>query len=363
MPRPDKSKARPKLVKQAPTPKASTTGRLLGVLLLLVLLAGIMGGIWIYNAVSQPLPLRTVPLDFELGPGSVRRVADQLEQQGVIDSPLLFRAVSRVTGAERHIIAGSYTLTTAPSLLQLLKKLTDGDVTSVSFTLIEGANWRAFRKLLDDNPAIRHDSAGMTDAQLLAALKIDAPTPEGMFFPDTYHVDRGSSDLKLLAHAHDRMQKKLDAAWAQRAPDLLLKTPYEALILASLVEKETGHAPDRPLVASVFLNRLKAGMRLQTDPTVIYGMGERYTGALHKVDLETDTVYNTYTRAGLPPTPIAFPGQASLLAAVQPATSRALYFVSRGDGSSQFSESLNQHNAAVRKYILQTAPVSGASAP
>ena len=200
MPRPNKTRQppRPKLVKAAPQRNASTLGRMLGIALLLGLLAAVMAGIYLYNAVSQPLPLRTVPLDFELGPGSGRRVADQLVQQGVIDQPVLFRLLSRATGSERHIIAGSYTLSSAPSMLELLKKLTDGDVTSVSVTLIEGANWRTFRQMLDASPVIRHDTAGMTDAQLLTALKIDALTPEGMFFPDTYHVDRGSSDLKLL---------------------------------------------------------------------------------------------------------------------------------------------------------------------
>ncbi len=334
---------------------ASPSGRFTGLLLLTLLIILILAGIGAYNAIVVPQQ-QTMPLDFELEPGSTRKVAEQLEAQGVIQSPLTFRVLARLTGAERKLKAGSYTLSTPTSLIDLIRKLTDGDTAMISFTLIEGANWRGLRTALNNSPDLRHDTQAMTDAQLLAALKIDASSPEGQFFPDTYHIDRGSADLKLLARAHERMQKKLDAAWNKRAPDLMLKTPYEVLIVASLVEKETGHAPDRPLVAGVFLNRLKTGMRLQTDPSVIYGMGESYTGALHKVDLETDTPWNTYTRAGLPPTPIANPGEASLLAAVQPANTRALYFVSRGDGSSQFSESLADHNAAVRKYIL--APTS-----
>ncbi|MBB5189297.1 UPF0755 protein [Silvimonas terrae] len=334
-----------------PANTASPSGRFTGLLLLTLLIILILGGIGAYNAIVVPQQ-QTTPLDFELEPGSTRKVAEQLEAQGVIQSPLTFRILARLTGAERKLKAGSYTLSTPTSLIDLIRKLTDGDTAMISFTLIEGANWRSLRTALNNSPDLRHDTQAMTDAQLLATLKIDASSPEGQFFPDTYHIDRGSTDLKLLVRAHERMQKKLDAAWNKRAPDLLLKTPYDVLIMASLVEKETGHAPDRPLVAGVFLNRLKTGMRLQTDPSVIYGMGESYTGALHKVDLETDTPWNTYTRAGLPPTPIANPGEASLLAAVQPANTRALYFVSRGDGSSQFSESLADHNAAVRKYIL-----------
>ncbi|WP_188698677.1 endolytic transglycosylase MltG [Silvimonas amylolytica] len=337
-----------------PVKTASPSGRFAGLLLLTLLMVLIAGGIGAYNAIVAPQQEQT-PLDFELEPGSTRKVAEQLEAQGVIQSPFTFRLVARLTGAERKLKAGSYTLTAPTSLLDLIRKLTDGDTAMISFTVIEGTNWRGLRTALNSNPDLRHDSQPMADAQLLATLKIDASSPEGQFFPDTYHIDRGSSDVKLLARAHERMQKKLDAAWEKRAPDLALKTPYDVLIMASLVEKETGHAPDRPLVAGVFLNRLKTGMRLQTDPSVIYGLGEGYTGTLRKVDLETDTPWNTYTRAGLPPTPIANPGEASLLAAVQPANTRALYFVSRGDGSSQFSESLADHNAAVRKYILNSA--------
>ncbi|WP_283148409.1 endolytic transglycosylase MltG [Silvimonas soli] len=338
----------------------SRSGRVFGLILLLLLIGAVLAGILAYNVVSAPQPQQT-PLDFELEPGSGRKVAEQLQAQGVIESPLEFRLLARLTGAERKLKAGSYTLTQPISLLDLLRKLTDGDTAMLSFTLVEGANWRTLRTALDANPDLRHETQNMSDSDLLAALKIDASSPEGQFFPDTYHVDRGSSDLKLLVRAHERMQKKLDAAWQKRAPDLSLKSPYEALIMASLVEKETGHAPDRPMVAGVFLNRLKTGMRLQTDPSVIYGLGTSYNGSLRKSDLEADTPWNTYTRAGLPPTPIANPGEAALLAAVQPANTRALYFVSRGDGSSQFSENLSEHNAAVRKYIL-SAPAKPAAA-
>ncbi|WP_432721562.1 endolytic transglycosylase MltG [Jeongeupia wiesaeckerbachi] len=320
--------------------------QLLVLMLVLVIAAG--GGLYWYAVTPQS---QKVPLTFNVGPGSVTRIADQLEKQGATDSALLFRVLARLSGQETRLKAGVYRMDAPTSPWALIDKLARGDVVEVAFTIVEGWNWRDVRRALVAETQLGNDLAPLDDAALLKALKIDASSPEGLFFPDTYHVNPGSSELALLERAHARMQTKLDAVWAQRAPDLPVKSPQDALIMASLVEKETGHGGDRPMIAGVFANRLKIGMRLQTDPTVIYGMGEAYTGKLRKVDLQTDTPYNTYTRAGLPPTPIAMPGEASLMAAVRPATTSALYFVSRGDGTSQFSSSLEEHNTAVNRYI------------
>jgi UPF0755 protein len=236
----------------------------------------------------------------------------------------------------------------------VLQKLARGDVNEYVATIIEGWTFRHMRAELDANPALKHDTAGMSDADLLAAIGApEAPigNGEGLFFPDTYLFDKNTSDLDIYRRAYRLMKLRLDEAWAARAPGLPYKTPYDALTMASIIEKETGKASDRPMVSAVFANRLRAGMPLQTDPTVIYGLGDSYAGRLKKRDLQTDTPYNTYTRMGLPPTPIALPGVASLQAALNPAQTTALYFVSRGDGSSIFSDTLGDHNKAVDKYI------------
>jgi UPF0755 protein len=205
---------------------------------------------------------------------------------------------------------------------------------------------------LEADPDVKHTLGGRSEADIAALLGVQGGSLEGWLFPDTYRFSPGSSDVEILRRAHAAMVKRLDGAWAARDPDLPLATPYEALILASIVEKETALAAERPLVASVFVNRLRKGMRLQTDPTVIYGMGERYDGNIRRKDLAEDTPWNTYTRDGLPPTPIAMPGAASLRAAVQPAQTSFLYFVGRGDGTHEFSRTLEEHNRAVAKYQL-----------
>ncbi|MCX7205426.1 MAG: endolytic transglycosylase MltG [Proteobacteria bacterium] len=329
----------------------SIFGRTLGRLFLLMIALIAVLAIWLYQYASTPLEHRVQ--DFVVESGGVRKVADQLVKQGVIDQALPFLLLARVTAKDKLLKAGSYTISSALSPWQLLEKLSNGDTTTLTFTLIEGWKWTDLRKALNSHPHLRHDSALMSDIELLAELGISALSPEGLFFPDTYHVDKGSSDLKLLARANQRMQSKLDKAWAERSQNVQLKTPYEALILASLVEKETGLAADRPLIAGVFANRLRIGMRLQTDPAVMYGVGESLDGRLRKIDLLTDTPYNTYTRSGLPPTPIAMVGGAALKAVMHPASTTALYFVAKGDGSSVFSNNLDEHNSAVRKYILR----------
>jgi UPF0755 protein len=234
--------------------------------------------------------------------------------------------------------------------LALLDKLTRGDVTQGELLLAEGKTFRQFRTLLNEHPDLDHDTLKLSDAKILSLLGAKEAHPEGLFFPDTYLFNKGSSDIDVLRRAYKAMQPKLAAAWERRETTLPVKTPYELLILASIVEKETGLPADRPQVAAVFVNRLRRGMLLQTDPTVIYGLGERFDGNLRKVDLQTDTPWNTYTRAGLPPTPIAMPGLASLQAAAKPPPSDMLYFVARGDGSSEFSATLDEHNSAVARY-------------
>ena len=223
-------------------------------------------------------------------------------------------------------------------------------MTQGELTLVEGWTFRQWRGRLDRHPDLRHDTAGLSEAQLLERLGIRSSSLEGQLFPDTYLFDKQSSDLDLLARAHRAMRRKLDAEWSQRQQDLPYKSPQEALIMASIIEKETGREADRSLVAAVFVNRLRKGMLLQTDPTVIYGLGDGFDGNLRKRDLQSDSPYNTYMRAGLPPSPIAMPGLASLKAALNPAATDVLYFVARGDGSSEFSRTLDEHNRAVNKY-------------
>ncbi|MFI4925360.1 MAG: endolytic transglycosylase MltG, partial [Vicinamibacteria bacterium] len=264
--------------------------------------------------------------------------------------PLLLTTLGRLKGVDRQNKAGQSAFEGTLDLDRLLARLTAGDVTQSSITFVEGTTAAEMLRRIAQEPTVGHALAAKAPAEIAAALGIDAPSLEGQFFPDTYFYAAGSADRALLARAHGKLKERLDAAWKRRAPDLPLATPYEALILASIVEKETGRAADRPMIASVFLNRLKRGMRLQTDPTVIYGLGDAFDGNLRKRDLETDTPYNTYTRDGLPPTPIALPSQAALDAVVDPPASPYLYFVARGDGTSEFSANLNDHNRAVAKY-------------
>jgi UPF0755 protein len=264
--------------------------------------------------------------------------------------PSLLYLWFRVSGQARDIKAGSYELEPGLSPHRLLTKLARGEEALQSVTLVEGWTFKQFRAALAKEPHMKPETHGLPDSELMSRIGRPGQHPEGRFFPDTYTYARGSSDVAVLQRALRAMDKRLAAAWEQRSPEAAAKSPEEALILASIVEKETGKSADRPLVSAVFNNRLRLGMRLQTDPTVIYGMGDAFDGNLRRADLQNDTPWNTYTREGLPPTPIAMPGKASLLAAVQPAPSKAVYFVARGDGSSQFSQTLEEHNRAVNKF-------------
>jgi UPF0755 protein len=277
-------------------------------------------------------------------------VGVQVQQAGVTVNPALLYWWFRLSGQARQIKAGNYELERGTTPISLLSKLVRGEEALRSVTLVEGWNFRQVREALRKAEQLKPLTEGMMPEELMQQVGKPGLAPEGRFFPDTYTYAKGSTDLALLQRAARAMDKKLEAAWAQRAPQTLLKSPDEALILASIVEKETGRSGDRSQIAAVFSNRLRIGMRLQTDPTVIYGLGPLFDGNLRKADLLADTPWNTYTRTGLPPTPIAMPGRGALLAAVQPADSKALYFVARGDGSSQFSATLDEHNRAVNKY-------------
>ncbi|MDO8413473.1 MAG: endolytic transglycosylase MltG [Gallionellaceae bacterium] len=301
--------------------------------------------------ITRPLPLSAIPLQFSLIPGSsLKSVARQMQQAGVLSEDWTFVWLTRLSGLSTQIKAGNYQLETAVTLLELMNIVTQGQVTQNEISIIEGWTFNQFRTALNTHLAVRHDSIALTEREILQRIGIREEQAEGLFFPDTYYFSNGTSDLILLKRAYATMQQHLQQSWQTRSAGLPLKSPYQALILASIVEKETGKTADRSLIAAVFINRLRRGMMLQTDPTVIYGLGDKFDGNLHKRDLHMDTPYNTYTRAGLPPTPIALPGLAALQATLHPASSDALYFVSRGDGSSEFSATLTQHNRAVNRY-------------
>jgi len=281
---------------------------------------------------------------------SVAGVAQAVARSGLRVRPELLHVWFRLSGESRQIKAGSYEIERGTTPRGLLRKLVNGEESLFTLTLVEGWTFRQVRAALAAAPQLAHDTAGLSQAALMDRLGRPGLHPEGRFFPDSYSYAKGSSELKLLARAMREMDRRLQSAWALRAADSPLQNAEQALILGSIVEKETGTPADRGLIAAVFTNRLRAGMMLQTDPTVIYGLGEAFDGNLRKRDLLTDTPWNTYIRHGLPPTPIAMPGQDALRAAVAPAKTQALYFVARGDGSSQFSNSLPEHNRAVDKY-------------
>ena len=324
------------------------TFKLILLVLILAFLSAIAGATWF---TVHHLPMHSVPTAFSVPPGASLRMAAQAIEAAGVDLPAWqLELLGRVLGRSSKIKAGSYEAEQGLTALTLLDKLTRGDVTQGELILVEGKTFRQFRAALNEHPDLVHDSLKLSDTEILTRLGAKETHAEGLFFPDTYLFNKGSSDFDVLRRAYKAMQPRLAAAWDRRDSSLPLKTPYELLILASIVEKETGLTADRPQVAAVFVNRLRRGMLLQTDPTVIYGLGERFGGSLRKVDLQTDSPWNTYTRPGLPPTPIAMPGLASLQAAAKPPASDRLYFVARGDGSSTFSTSLEAHNSAVAKY-------------
>lgn len=323
-------------------------------LFVLLIVAALAAGGAFYYWAQAPLQLGKPTLDVTIKPySSVRSVATQLRTGGVPVQPLLFNLLARVMDVGTKLKSGNYEFATGITPFEVMEKLARGDVNQYVVTIIEGWTFKKMRAELDANPALRHDTAGLPDADLMQLVGADRAEAEGMFFPDTYLFPKGTSDVDIYKRAYRLMQKRLDEAWAARAPGLPYTTPYEALIMASLIEKETGQAVERGQVAAVFVNRLRKRMLLQTDPTVIYGMGSSYAGNLRKIDLTTDTPFNTYMRPGLPPTPIALPGKPALQAALHPAPGNALYFVARGDGSHVFSDTLEEHNRNVQCYQLK----------
>ena len=324
--------------------------KLLVWLILPVLLA--TAGLGYY--LTTPMQLPVTPFIFDLKQGSsLKGMAREMQQAGLLKQDWPFVYLVRVLGKSTQLKAGNYVLEHPVSLLGLLKVISKGEVSQRQLSVIEGWTFKQLREALNASPDVNHTTLNLTDAEILQRIGAVETHPEGLFFPDTYYFAAGSNDLVIFKRAYQTMQKHLQQAWLARAPDLPLQTPYQALILASIVEKETGAPGDRSMIAGVFVNRLRKGMLLQTDPTVIYGMGEKFDGNLRKRDLLKDTNYNTYKRRGLTPTPIALPGVAALQAALHPAQTEALYFVSRGDGRSQFSSTLATHNQAVYQYQIK----------
>jgi UPF0755 protein len=328
--------------------------RLIKYLTLIAAITVLSFGAWLYVYARTPLNLTPQAQEISIKPkSSLKSIANQLVEQQVISNALPFIILARVLGKEPYLQAGDYTLNKNVSPYQLMLSLNHGKSTQGSIVFIEGKTFKQMRVKLARNDAVKNTINGLTDAEIMRLVGNGEKHPEGLFFPDTFYFDRNTADTVLLKRAYDSMQAKLKVAWANRAPNLPYKNSYEALIMASIIEKETGKASERATISGVFLNRLRIGMRLQTDPTVIYGMGENFDGNIRRKDLSADTPYNTYTRAGLPPTPIAMPGLAAIEAALHPEKTKALYFVGKGDGSHVFSNSLQEHNRAVAKYQLK----------
>ena len=333
-------------------------------LLLLILAAGLLGAAAVWWWLDRPLALASPAVELSIEAGTPpREVAAAWVRAGVMTQPAWLYHWFRFSGQARKIRAGSYALAPGISPRSLLAKMVQGDEAFERVRLIEGWTFRQFRAALAQAPHLKPTSAGLDEAALMAAIGQAGLAAEGRFFPDTYVYSRNVSDLTVLRRAAEAQQRRLQAVWAERAPQLPLVSPEQALVLASIIEKETGQAADRGKIAGVFLNRLRIGMPLQTDPSVIYGLGEAFDGKLRRRDLLADTPFNTYTRSGLPPTPIAMPGLASLVAAVQPDATSALYFVARGDGSSAFSDDLAAHNRAVNQYQRKRAAKAGGTPP
>ena len=304
---------------------------------------------WANSAISSSKE----PVAFDIRPGGLSYVVDQLHSQGINVNGSLFFLLVRMTGNAKKLKAGAYEMKPGETPSDLLERLAKGLVSYESITIVEGWTLRQMREAIAAHPKLKNDTASLTEKELLERLKITENAAEGLFFPNTYLFNRGASDMQIYRQAHDELMKRLNSSWEKRDEALPYKTPYEALVMASIVEKETGHPEDRAQIAGVFINRLKIGMKLQTDPTVIYGMGDKYKGVIYKSSLTTDTPYNTYTRFGLPPTPIALVGEAALNATFSPEKTDALYFVSRADGTgkSEFTSNLADHNRAVEKYL------------
>jgi UPF0755 protein len=321
------------------------------IITLCVLLAIAGGGYFMYWSQAPIIVGDVEPIPFTIIPGSGAHAAgEQISDAGIPMGPLLFNLLARVTNKSGRLKAGSYELKPGTTPLKLIDQLVRGEFAQEQLTIIEGWTFRQMRAAIAAHRGLKHDTISLSDQEVMNAIASEYKQPEGLFFPDTYLFAKGASDLQIYRQAHTMMLNRLASAWEKRDPALPYKNPYEALTMASIVEKETGQKSERNMIAAVFVNRLRIGMMLQTDPTVIYGMGTKYEGNIRKKDLETDTPYTTYTRTGQPPTPIALPGVQSLAAALAPAKTQALYFVARGNGTSKFSDNLTDHNRAVNQY-------------
>jgi UPF0755 protein len=311
--------------------------------------------LWLQNEYRSPGPAASA-MRIEVAPGaSLRSVLGRLEAQGSVRSARAVEWYLRLHALQPRVQSGAYELPPHSSPAQILELFEQGKVILEQLTVVEGATFADFLSALEQHPRVAHTLRGKAPAQIMAALGHAGAPAEGEFFPDTYRFAANTTDLAILALAYDSMHRLLETAWAARRPGLPLETPYQALTLASMVEKEAQLKSERARIAGVFVNRLRAGMRLQSDPTVIYGLGTSYDGTIHTRDLLRDTPYNTYTREGLPPTPIALPGRESLMAVVQPEETGALYFVATGlgDGAHHFSRTLEEHNSAVQAYLVR----------
>lgn len=329
--------------------------KILAALALATIAAGVIALAYASRYLDQPLPV-SEPVVIEIPPGrGLNGVAADLADRGLLVHPRIFALYGRWTSASSRIKAGEYRVEPGQTAGGLLDQFVSGRVILHAITLIEGWTFRQAADAIRQHPDVMVTTAGLSDEEIARRLSLSTPSPEGWLLPDTYHFPKGTEDLAVMAMAAAAMEEALTLAWAERAPDLPLETPYQALVLASIVEKETGLAEERPRIAGVFIRRLERGMRLQTDPTVIYGLGPDFDGNLRKADLNRDTPYNSYTRPGLPPTPIALPGRDALMAAVHPADEAALYFVAtgEGDGSHYFSATLEEHNRAVARYLAR----------
>jgi len=323
-------------------------------LLSLAFLSFILLVAWMIYFAITPVSHKTEPIELDLKSGSsLRTISQQLTDKGLLKEPWSFVLMVRAFGRAGDIKAGNYLIEANTTPYNLFVTLTNGNISQDSITFIEGWTFSQMRNALNNNESVKHMIMSSTDQEILAELGTSETIPEGLFFPDTYYFSRNTTDKSILKRAYQAMQTKLNTAWLSRDASTPYHSPYEALIMASIVEKETGKASERPQIAGVFVNRLNIGMRLQTDPTVIYGLGEHFDGNLRKQDLLSDTPYNTYTRPGLPPSPIAMPGLASIEAALHPAKTNAIYFVGKGDGSHAFSSTLAEHNRAVVQYQIR----------
>lgn len=333
--------------------KRSTHVFAVGLISFFILLALIVWGGW-WWVMKRPIPMQTNTVDYIVKSGmGPRQIARNMAQAGIAVDEDSFALLARYTEADKQLQAGAYQAQQGDSMWSLLQRMVKGNMLQTRITFVEGWTFHQVMQKITEHPHIEQTLDQQSVHEIIEKLNLDKTHPEGLFHPDTYIFTPGTTDLQLLKRAYQAQLNLINQLWPKRAENLPLKDPYEALILASIVEKETGRAEDRKRIAGVFINRLNKGMLLQTDPTVIYGMGEKYQGRIRKIDLTTDNPWNTYTRPGLPPTPIALPSKASIDAVLHPETHSYYYFVARGDGSSEFSKSLNEHNRAVAKYILK----------